>query len=175
MYERSNIVSLIDLRGSSCYLGRMGLSTGIESLSESLQMYVKAIHEIQEQKGAARVTDIARQIGVQKGSVSVALKNLSARGMVNYAPYDVVTLTDAGRKVAEDLDLKYGVLRDFFTSVLGLDGRAAHREACDLEHHISQSLHDRLIGFIEYYQNCTATKFRWNPELGGFCPDPDDH
>lgn len=145
----------------------------LASLSESLQMYVKAIHEIQAKKGAARVTDIARHIGVQKGSVSVALKTLSVRGMVNYAPYDVVTLTDAGRVVAEDLDRRYGVLRDFFVSVLGIDSRSAHKEACDLEHHISEDVHDRLIGFIEYYQNCTSSKFRWNPELGGFCPDPD--
>jgi DtxR family Mn-dependent transcriptional regulator len=152
----------------------MSSTTDLTSLSESMQMYVKAVHEIQMQKGAARVTDIARQIGVQKGSVSVALKSLSTRGLVNYAPYDVVTLTDAGREIAEDLDRRYGVLRDFFTSVLGIDPGAAHSEACDLEHHISESLHDRLIGFIEYYQNCTSSKFRWNPELGGFCPDPDD-
>jgi DtxR family transcriptional regulator, Mn-dependent transcriptional regulator len=152
----------------------MEIPATLASLSESMQMYLKAVHEIQLKKGAARVTDIAHQLHVQKGSVSVALRSLSSRGLVNYAPYDVVTLTDAGCELAEILDRRYGVLHDFLVSVLGIDPDAAHEEACELEHHISTQLNDRLIGFIEYYQHCTAAKFRWNPELGGFCPDPDE-
>jgi DtxR family Mn-dependent transcriptional regulator len=146
----------------------------LESLSETMQMYLKAIHEIQTKKGAARVTDIATNLGVRKGSVSVALRSLSERGLVNYAPYDVVTLTDPGHAVADELDRRYDVLQSFFVSVLGIDADRARDEACDLEHHISSELHDRLVGFVEYYQNCASTKFRWNPELGGFCVDPDD-
>ncbi|MFP4114899.1 MAG: metal-dependent transcriptional regulator [Spirochaetota bacterium] len=152
----------------------MSQGASLETLSETMQMYVKAIHEIQEKKGAARVTDIADRLGVKKGSVSVALRTLAAKELVNYAPYDVITLTDVGREVAEDLDRRYNVLCDFFVSVLGIDPTAADIEACDLEHHISKSLYERLIGFIQYYQSCTPTRFRWNPEIGGFCTDPDE-
>lgn len=137
-------------------------------------MYLKAIHEIQTRKGAARVTDIASELGVKKGSVSVALRSLAERGLVHYAPYDVSTLTDGGRAIAEELDRRYRILCDFFESVLGIDAESAHEQACDLEHHISGELHDRLVGFVEYYQSCATTKFRWNPDLGGFCVDPDD-
>jgi DtxR family Mn-dependent transcriptional regulator len=146
----------------------------IHALSQTMQMYVKAIFEIQEQKGAARVTDIAAALDVKKGSVSVALKGLAAKGLVNYAPYDVITLTESGKEVARSLARRYNVLNDFFVSVLGIEPASAHVEACELEHHISGDLHDRLIGFIEYYQNCADSKFRWNPELGGFCVDPED-
>ena len=152
----------------------MTSNTALESLTETMQMYLKAIHEIQSGKGAARVTDIAANLGVKKGSVSVALRSLAERGLVNYAPYDVVTLTDPGHEIAEELDRRYQILRDFFVSVLGLDAQKADDEACDLEHHISSELHDRLVGFVEYYQNCAISRFRWNPELGGFCVDPDD-
>lgn len=145
----------------------------LESLSETMQMYLKAIHEIQTRKGAARVTDIARSLGVAKGSVSVALRSLSQRALVNYAPYDVVTLTDAGLALAGELERRYGVLRDFFRSVLGFDAERANDQACELEHRISAELRDRLVGFVEYYQNCATTKFRWSEELGGFCIDPD--
>jgi DtxR family Mn-dependent transcriptional regulator len=146
----------------------------LESISATMQMYLKAIYEIQRRKGAARVTDIADRLGVKKGSVSVALRTLAAKELVNYAPYDVITLTDQGRSAAEELDRRYGTLRDFFISVLGIEPEAADREACDLEHHISRQLYERLIGFTDYYQNCTETKFRWNPELGGFCSDSED-
>lgn len=145
-----------------------------ESLSESMQMYLKAVHEFQMKKGAARVTDIASSLSVQKGSVSVALRSLSEKGYVNYAPYDVITLTEAGMKAAEELDRRYAILRDFFVSVLGLDEAKADDEACNLEHRISGELHDRLIGFVEYYQTCARPRFRWNAVLDGFCVDPDD-
>ena len=119
------------------------MATVLPAVSETMQMYIKAIHDIQLKKGAARVTDIAELVGVKKGSVSVALKNLALKGLVNYAPYDVTTLTDSGLSIAEDLDRRYGALNDFFVSVLGIDPKQAHNEACDLEHHISSEVFER--------------------------------
>ena len=146
----------------------------LSDLSSTMQMYVKTIHAIQQRKGAARVTDIAAELDVKKGSVTAALRSLSARGLVNYAPYDVITLTDVGLRLGEQLQRRYEVLRDFLGNVLGLSEEAADHEACDLEHHISEELRERLIGFIEYYQGCASPRFRWDPELGGFCVDEDD-
>lgn len=149
-------------------------TSALGDLSATMQMYLKSIHSIQRRKGAARVTDIADAVGVRKGSVTAALRSLAARGLVNYAPYDVVTLTDAGADVARELAERYVALRGFFVDVLGLDEAIAEDEACNLEHHISEGLRERLLGFIEYYESCACSKFRWNPELGGFCVDPDD-
>jgi DtxR family Mn-dependent transcriptional regulator len=142
-------------------------------LSEPMQMYIKAVHEIQTRKGAARVTDIAEELDVRKASVTSALRTLSARDLVNYAPYDVVTLTDTGLAVAEVLDRRYRILRNFFVTVLGIDPDDADGHACELEHHMDDTLYERLVGFVEYYENCTTTKFRWDPKLGEFCHDPD--
>ena len=146
----------------------------VATLSESMQMYLKAVHEIQLQKGAARVTDIARSIGVNKASVTSALKNLSQKELINYAPYDVITLTDAGMRIAEVVERRYDVLKTFFSDVLGIPPEQAHDDACDLEHHLSQDLFDRLVGFIEYYSTCATPRFRWDPELEGFCEDRDE-
>lgn len=145
----------------------------LTELSEQMQMYIKTVHEIQQIKGAARVTDIAAALDVKKASVTSALRSLSARDLVNYAPYDVVTLTDSGRALAEELGRRYAALHDFFVSVLGIDPETADRDACSLEHHVSDALHERLAGFIEYYQSCADIKFRWDPKTGGFCTDND--
>lgn len=146
----------------------------LNDISETMQMYLKAVHAVQAKKGAARVTDIAREVGVQKASVTSALKTLSSRDLINYAPYDVITLTDSGRLVAEELDRRYGILRDFFETVLGVDEETARTHSCELEHHMEEILYERLVGFVEYYQNCTTMKFRWDPSIGGFCHDPED-
>lgn len=146
----------------------------LSGLSETMQMYLKTVHDIQVRKGAARVTDIAGALDVRKASVTSALRALSTRGFVNYAPYDVVTLTDAGLEIAEELDRRYTVLHNFFVDVLGIDPETADNDACNLEHHLSDTLYERLIGFIEYYESCADVKFRWEPKIGGFCPDPDE-
>ena len=145
----------------------------LTGLSETMQMYLKTVYEIQSRKGAARVTDIAGALDVKKASVTSALRTLAAGGYVNYAPYDVVTVTDSGRQIAEDLHRRYEVLHDFFVNVLGIDPETADADSCNLEHHLSETLYERLIGFIEYYQSCAVSKFRWDPAIGGFCTDPD--
>jgi DtxR family Mn-dependent transcriptional regulator len=145
----------------------------LSELSETMQMYIKTVHDIQGVKGAARVTDIASALDVRKASVTSALRSLSERGLVNYAPYDVVTLTTTGLGIAEELDRRYQALHDFFVTVLGIDPETADKDACSLEHHVSETLHQRLVGFIEYYQTCTDVKFRWDPRLGEFCTDPE--
>lgn len=136
-------------------------------------MYLKSVYEIQRKKGAARVTDIANRVGVNKASVTSALRNLAKRKLLHYAPYDVITLTDEGTRVAEGIERKYEALKTFFTEVLGVDEELADKEACDLEHHLSPAIHERLVGFIEYYESCPTTRFRWSEDAGGFCVDPD--
>ena len=145
-----------------------------DTLSESMQMYLKAIGEIQEAKGAARVKDIAESVGVNKASVTSALRNLSGRGLINYAPYDLVTLTEEGRQIAVELARRYEIVMAFLQDVLGIEEHTATNDACAIEHHVSQELQDRLVAFIDYYTHCTASKFRWDPDLGNFCTDPDD-
>lgn len=145
----------------------------LAGLSATMQMYLKTIHTVQLAKGAARVTDISRALDVRKASVTSALRTLSELGLVNYAPYEVITLTREGETVAIEIEQRYAVLREFFADVLGMDPTAAHEDACRLEHDLSETLYDRLVGFIEYYDACTDVRFRWNAELGGYCRDDD--
>lgn len=132
-------------------------------------MYLKTIYLIQERKRAARVTDIAKDLGVINSSVTGALKTLSARGLVHYAPYDIVTLTREGERVAEQIVQKYGALKNFFVTVLGVDEQTAAEDACHLEHRISGIVFQRLLAFVDYYEHCPYEKVQWNRNLGRFC------
>ena len=140
-----------------------------QALSESLEMYLKAIYIIEQRKRAARVTDIANELGVINASVTGALRTLSKKGLINYAPYDLITLTDDGRETAEHIIEKYRALKDFFVKVLGVDQETAESEACQMEHRISEMVFDRLLQFVRYYETCPFEKVRWNEKLGYFC------
>jgi DtxR family Mn-dependent transcriptional regulator len=130
-------------------------------LSASLEDYLQAIFRIQTAKRAARPTDIALALGVNNSSVTGALRTLSARGMVNYAPYDVITLTPEGKRIAVEIARRHDVLVRFFTRLLRADDAEADRTACRVEHVISADMLDRLLQFVEFVELCPRAGEEW--------------
>ena len=57
--------------------------------------------------------------------------------MINYAPYDVITLTNEGRMAAMDVLRRHELLKDFLVKVLGISVEEADKAACAMEHGIS--------------------------------------
>jgi DtxR family Mn-dependent transcriptional regulator len=124
------------------------------TLSASLEDYLEAIFHIVREKSAARPKDISRYLDVGNSSVTGALKALKARELVNYAPYDVVTLTPSGEEAARDVVRRHESLREFFIKVLAADSSLAEDAACKMEHHIPAELVDRFIRFVEFVEMC---------------------
>ncbi len=125
-----------------------------ETLTASMEDYLEAIYHIVRKKQAARAKDIARRLAVNNSSVTGALRTLSEKGFINYAPYDVITLTAKGRQHAEDVVRRHEALMDFFTKVLCVDEQEASDAACKMEHAVSRTILDRLIRFVEFLEIC---------------------
>lgn len=105
-------------------------------LGRSKEDYLEAILVVIREKGACRSTDIAAQLHYSKPSVSVALHKLEDDGMVVRDDWRVL-LTEEGRKVAEQTLEKHMFFLRLFESV-GVDHRTAEKEACAVEHLISE-------------------------------------
>ncbi len=73
---------------------------GSVELSESLEDYLEAIYHLVAEKQVARSRDIATRLRVGRSSVTGALQALSEKGLVNYEPYEAITLTRGGRAAA---------------------------------------------------------------------------
>ncbi len=123
-------------------------------LSASLEDYLEAIYNIIQEKSAVRAKDIAAKLQVSNASVTGALKTLAKRHFLNYAPYDVITLTPKGEKLAREIVRRHQVLKDFFVKVLAIDEDEANKTACKLEHGISPEIINRLVQFIEFIDVC---------------------
>ncbi len=137
-------------------------------LSASLEDYLEAIYHIVEAKQAARAKDIVERLGVHNSSVTQALRSLSEKGLVNYAPYDLVTLTEEGQVVAANVVDRHQALRSFLIEVLGLDPETAEADACRLEHDVSQQVVERLRLFMAYRREHPARVASWDPQRGDF-------
>jgi DtxR family Mn-dependent transcriptional regulator len=124
------------------------------NLSESLEDYLEVILDLERENKVARAKEIAERLGVQRGSVTGALKNLSERKLINYEPYSYITLTALGKKIAAKITQRHEVLKDFFFRILQLDEERAEATACRMEHAIDDLGMARLIAFIDYAFRC---------------------
>ena len=105
-------------------------------LHASGEDYLEAILILQEQKGMVRSIDVARHMDVSKPSVSHAVTTLRDGGFLTMDEDYFLHLTDIGREVAEQIYEKHR----FFTERLiaaGVDPETAERDACRIEHIIS--------------------------------------
>lgn len=124
-------------------------------LSESLENYLEAIFHIVNSKGAARAKDIALALKVNNSSVTEALRSLSKKGLVNYAPYDLITLTDDGKELAKVVVKRHETLEDFLTSVLSVEAEEAAEVACRMEHIVNENVIEKITALTSYVKaNC---------------------
>ncbi len=127
-------------------------------IAVSSEHYLRAILELREERGYARVVDIATRVGVTKGSVSVALGHLQEKGLIRYDAARFPVLTTAGRRVAQDVRGRYVIVLSFLTDVLGLPAASASAEACRWEHVISHDVADRLLDFLRFFSETGARR-----------------
>ena len=103
---------------------------------EIAQDYVEAIADQSAAVGEARVTDLARRLGVTHVTVNRTLARLQQAGYVKTKPYRAIFLTDAGRQLAVESKQRHETVMAFLQS-LGISKKVAELDAEGIEHHVS--------------------------------------
>ncbi len=126
------------------------MKTDVVKLSGNMEDYLETIHALAGEKGVARVGEIAKKLEVKSPSVNAALRGLSERNLVRHEKYGYVTLTKEGRTLAAVVQEKHDILFRFLTEFLMLAPAVAEKEACSIEHAISQETFIRLVKFFRF-------------------------
>ncbi|MFN2354585.1 MAG: metal-dependent transcriptional regulator [Desulfopila sp.] len=142
-----------------------------KKLTASQEDYLEAIYQISLEKKAARAKDVASFVGVRASSVTSALRTLGELGLINYAPYDLITLTEKGEKAAKGIVGKHNALKNFLTEVLGVDAKEADEAACKMEHSVSSGIVERLVKYAEYVGHCPRGGITWDSGFGFYCKE----
>ena len=119
--------------------------------SQSAEDYLERIHELIEEKGYARVVDIASSLNVKQASVTSMVQKLGEAGYINYEKYRGLILTDKGREVARKVQQRHETLSRFF-SLLGLDARTQQADIEGIEHHLSPATVECLADLAQYFE-----------------------
>jgi len=141
------------------------------AISASQEDYLETIYHIAAEKRAARANDIAKAMNVKASSVTGALRILADKGLINYAPYDLITLTAEGESAAQEVVRRHEVLNDFFSRILGISSEDAETAACEMEHALPQAVLNRLIQFIQFLDLCPRAGSDWIDSFRAFCRD----
>lgn len=105
--------------------------------------YLKTIMLLQKEKGSVRSVDVAGRLNVSKPSVSYAVTVLRESKLINVDENMYLSLTDSGRKIAEEVYVRHCFFRDLLIAS-GVSEDAAVADACRLEHAISEDSFQKL-------------------------------
>ncbi len=117
-------------------------------IQESGEMYLETILRLSQTSGHVRAIDVGEEMGYSKPSVSRAMSLLKEGGYIVIDRDGGITLTDAGREIAEKIYARHTLLTKFLIS-LGVDEATASEDACKMEHSISDTSFEAIQKLVE--------------------------
>ena len=120
------------------------------SLQESGEMYLETIYILSKESDCVRSLDVAEYMGFSKPSVSRAVSLLKKGEYITADARGYLHLTEAGKDVAEKMFERHTLLTNFLEK-LGVESDTASRDACKMEHHISEETFLAIKNHAEKY------------------------
>jgi DtxR family Mn-dependent transcriptional regulator len=116
-------------------------------MTQSLEDYLEMVSFLADE-GEVRVTDIAVRLKVSKPSVLSALKTLEEKNLLEHKRYGTVTLTPQGMQEAAEIRDRHNLLSDFLVRVVGVSPVVAEKDACRMEHLLSEETMRKMRGLL---------------------------
>ncbi len=114
-------------------------------LTESIEDYIERIYlDFSRDGRGVRITDLASAMNVSKASANDAVKRLKMLGYVEHERYGQIYLTETGAQMGAKIYEKHTTIKDFLHRILGVSEPIAERDACCIEHIISDETFDRI-------------------------------
>lgn len=116
---------------------------------ESGENYLETILVLAQRNGNVRSIDIARELNFSKPSVSRAMGILKNSGYIEMESHGEIKLTEMGREAAERVYERHQMLTAFLAKVAGVSEETAEKDACKMEHIISEEVFTGIKAFME--------------------------
>jgi DtxR family Mn-dependent transcriptional regulator len=126
--------------------------------TSNVEEYLEAIYSFEEEHKPATTTEMANRLKVSAPSVTEMLQRLAKEGYVEYEPYKSVKLTNEGRKVAKKIIRKHRLIEVFLHNLLSIRKDRVHKEACKMEHVLSDEAENGLYRILGQPNKCPDGK-----------------
>jgi Mn-dependent DtxR family transcriptional regulator len=116
-----------------------------------MEDYIERIYLLIEDKGYARVSDIAEALDVHPSSVTKMVQRLDRDQYLVYEKYRGFVLTTKGKKLGKRLVFRHELLEDFL-KVIGVDTKNIYSDVEGIEHHLSWDAIDRIGDLVQFFE-----------------------
>jgi len=113
-----------------------------------MEDHIEIIYSLIEQKGYARVSDIAEALSVLPSSVTKMVQKLDKDGYLIYERYRGLMLTPKGQKLGKRLLQRHDLLEQFLR-LIGVDEDKIYGDVEGIEHHLSWNSIDRIADLVQ--------------------------
>ena len=114
----------------------------------SMEDHIEQIYLLIENKGYARVSDIAEALSVLPSSVTKMVQKLDKDGYLVYEKYRGLTLTPKGVKLGKRLVQRHELLEQFLR-LIGVEESLIYNDVEGIEHHLSWNSIDRIADLVQ--------------------------
>jgi Mn-dependent DtxR family transcriptional regulator len=116
----------------------------------SMEDYLEKIYKLIDEKGYARVSDIAEGLEVHPSSVTKMIQKLDKDHYLIYERYRGLVLTSKGKKMGKRLVERHHLLESFL-HVIGVQEENIYKDVEGIEHHLSWDSITCIEGLVEYF------------------------
>lgn len=117
----------------------------------SMEDYLERIYKLIDEKGYARVSDIAEGLEVHPSSVTKMIQKLDKDEYLIYEKYRGLVLTNKGKKIGKRLVDRHELLEEFL-EMIGVDQENIYKDVEGIEHHLSWDSITCIAGLVEYFK-----------------------
>lgn len=117
-------------------------------LGQVMEDYLETIYFLSLKENPVKSVRVAEYLKRSKPTVSVAMKELEKKGLVEKSSYSRITLTPEGEKLAKKVYERHCFFRKLLREA-GIEETLAESEACDLEHVLSEDSYRKLVHYLE--------------------------
>ena len=120
----------------------------------SMEDHIEQIYLLIDNKGYARVSDIAEALSVLPSSVTKMVQKLDKDGYLVYEKYRGLTLTPKGQKLGKRLVQRHELLEQLLR-LIGVDEERIYDDVEGIEHHLSWNSIDRIADLVQLLEEQT--------------------
>ncbi|MDR7075365.1 Mn-dependent DtxR family transcriptional regulator [Neobacillus niacini] len=117
----------------------------------SMEDYIEQIYMLIEEKGYARVSDIAEALAVHPSSVTKMVQKLDKDEYLVYEKYRGFSLTTKGNKIGKRLVFRHDLLEQFL-KIIGVKDENIYNDVEGIEHHLSWDSIERIVDLVQFFQ-----------------------
>lgn len=117
----------------------------------SMEDYLERIYKLIDEKGYARVSDIAEGLEVHPSSVTKMIQKLDKDNYLIYEKYRGLVLTNKGKKMGKRLVDRHQLLESFLMTI-GVQNENIYQDVEGIEHHLSWDSITCIETLVEYFR-----------------------